>query len=366
VGIGQAKSNLSFPWVRAWNTGFAGGATHNPNTMSEPEYEQYPDGIGISTLEGTNALEDFSSEPPYKVHGVAIPENTILKGGKNVEYFFPPEKAEKAAEVMQEQIDSDDKRVHLVSGFHEIEGQADPDEIVGEVTSAGYEKGVGVVFEGETIEEGVAERISHGYVDVSPTVMRSLGEYDDTMGAQRVDRVLGFRDVAVVGNGQPGASIEPGGNPAVEALSLDALSRGFDVLQDGEGKTVAGVTFTDTGDGELDESEIPSEDFESHYLYPGDTKSESSYPVVDGDGVLRKGNVEAAWSLGARGDIDADEHDRKLMALGDEFENPPEFAQNDADDGETDSMSDDEVIPVVESVPVKERAGGKTVTLKET
>lgn len=200
--------------------------------MSKTEQEQYPDGIGVTTLEGTSALEDFSAEPPYKVSGVAIPENTVLNGGQGVDHFFPPEAAQEAAEVMQKQIDSENERVHLVSGFHEIEGQADPDEIVGEVTSAGYEKGVGVVFEAETIDEGVAERISHNYVDVSPTVARQLGEHDDSMSAQRVERVTGFRDVAIVGNGQPGATIEPGSNPAVTALSMDALSRGFDVLQE--------------------------------------------------------------------------------------------------------------------------------------
>jgi hypothetical protein len=327
--------------------------------------EEYEDGIGVTTLEGTDAHEDFSSEPPYKIHGVVIPENTVLNGGQGVDHYFPPDKAKEAAKVMQKQIDSENERVHLVSGFHEIEGQADPDEIVGELTAAGYEKGVGVVFEAETIDEGVAQRISQNYVDVSPTVARGLGEFNESMGAQEVDKVTGFRDVAIVANGQNGVDVSPGSNPAVTALSLDALSRGFDVLQS-DGKTVAGVTFTDTSSGELDESEIPSEDYEPHYLYPGDTKSESSYPVVDADGVLRKGNVEAAWELGARGDVDADEHDRKLMQLAEEFNSPPEFAQDDEDGGEEDSMSENDVVAVVDSVPVEERTSGGTVTLKET
>jgi hypothetical protein len=122
----------------------------------------------------------------------------------------------------------------------------------------------------------------------------------------------------------------------LEAMSAEAL------------KEVAGVEFEDTGTGDLDESEIPNEDFEGHYLYPEDTKSESSYPVVDGEGVLRKGNVESAWQLGARGDVDEEEHDNRLMDLAMEFDDPPEWAmEEDADmsghmdEEESMSQSDD-------------------------
>jgi hypothetical protein len=91
----------------------------------------------------------------------------------------------------------------------------------------------------------------------------------------------------------------------------------------GEMKTKAGVTFRDTRDGKLDESAIPNDDYESHYLYDRDTKTASSYPVVDADGALRRGNVESAYELGARGGVTDDEHDRNLKALNDEFDNPP-------------------------------------------
>lgn len=84
-----------------------------------------------------------------------------------------------------------------------------------------------------------------------------------------------------------------------------------------DARTVAGVTFDGVSDGDLDESDIPSDDYKDHYLYPGDTKSESSYPVVDADGMLRTGNISAAYSLGARGGIDADNHDSKLKELND-------------------------------------------------
>lgn len=105
---------------------------------------------------------------------------------------------------------------------------------------------------------------------------------------------------------------------------------------------VAGVEFTDTMEGELDESEIPNEGYEPHYLFPADTKSESTYPVVDADGNLRRGNVDAAHQLGARGGVDADELDRKLRALNMEFEDPPiEAFMNGEDKNMHDTMSEE-------------------------
>lgn len=88
-------------------------------------------------------------------------------------------------------------------------------------------------------------------------------------------------------------------------------------------QTVAGVTFQGTRDGKLTEGDIDSDDFESHYLFPGDTKSDSSYPVVDADDYLRRGNVESAYSVGARGGVSEDELKKKLKKLNKQFDNPP-------------------------------------------
>jgi len=89
-------------------------------------------------------------------------------------------------------------------------------------------------------------------------------------------------------------------------------------------------------DGKLEEADIPTEGFEGHYLYPGETKSESTYAVVDADGNLRKGNVNSAWELGCRGQCpSAEEHDSRLMQLAEEFEDPPSWAME-----EDESMAD--------------------------
>jgi len=309
------------------------------------ELDTFENGIGLGTLENTQAMGNVPDEDAISINGVAIPENTILKGGREIEHFYPPAMAEKAARALEEQIESGET-VHLVSGFHDLDGMADAEQVIGEITKAGYSPGVGTVFEGETIDKEIAQKINNGYVNISPSISRGLGELDEQMQARKVNEVGGFRDIAVVARGQDGAKVEVGNNPAIEALSREIQ---IDTL-----KQVAGVEFEGTATGKLDEAELPTEGFESHYLYPGETKSESSYPVVDADGNLRKGNVESAWQLGARGDIDAEEHDRKLKQLAQEFESVPEWAT------ESDTMSLDDA-----KETIAEEYGIDTETLEE-
>jgi hypothetical protein len=427
---------------------------------------------GFTTL-AKDAIDQFPDDAPWTVNGVAIPVNTIVNGGQNTDHFFPPETLEGVGELLEGKP--------IVKNFHELDGQAPADDVIGKVTDAGFQQGVGLVFEGEVTDSDIAQKVKQGYLDVSPTPMRSLGEFDDDMGAQAVERVVDFRDIAVVANGQPGAEVSMGSNPAVEALSMDALSRGFDTLQadsmtppeqaqtnaqavldireqtdamtetgwrranqlaDGESlsedviermaqfkrhqgntefenfsdvpnsrkgedaenpwwddngtvawfgwggtagvewavdqseemdsmsptdalqgdmKTVAGVSFVGTREGKLDESEI-DDNFGDHALYgDGENKSDYSYWVVDADGYLRKGNVESAWQLGCRGQCPGDDaHDSNLMELAQEFDTPPEFAQEDMD-----TNSDDESVSVVDEIEVVETNTENTVTLIE-
>lgn len=76
--------------------------------------------------------------------------------------------------------------------------------------------------------------------------------------------------------------------------------------------SACGVSWDGTSGGKLDRSAIPDDDFESHFLVAGDTKSDSSFPVVDGDGNLRAGNVNSAWDLRGQGEGVSEECLRKL------------------------------------------------------
>jgi len=117
-------------------------------------------------------------------------------------------------------------------------------------------------------------------------------------------------------------------------------------------KAVGPVEFTDTGEGELDESDLPTDadDYEGHYLNAADTKSESSFPLVDADGVLRRGNLDAAWNLRGQGDLGMprDAAERVMRSLGEEFGEPgseanpiPEAAYEDAEMAPAAGATDD-------------------------
>jgi flagellar motility protein MotE (MotC chaperone) len=109
-------------------------------------------------------------------------------------------------------------------------------------------------------------------------------------------------------------------------------------------RSEAGVRYRGTRDGKLDKSAIPNDDYEDHFLFDGDTKSASSYPVVDADGYLRRGNVAAAYSVGPRGRASREELYEKLRALNDAFRTPPidpEKLSADAEEAEMSALAAD-------------------------
>jgi molybdopterin converting factor small subunit len=116
--------------------------------------------------------------------------------------------------------------------------------------------------------------------------------------------------------------------PSHDAL-MDMLEE-MGELADAELKAVGPVEFGATGEGELDESELPNDadEFEGHYLNAAETKSESSFPLVDADGTLRRGNLDAAWNLRGQGDLGMprDAAERVMRSLGREFGEPDEEA----------------------------------------
>lgn len=76
--------------------------------------------------------------------------------------------------------------------------------------------------------------------------------------------------------------------------------------QDALDESVKGViSYDGLAEGKLDEPAIPNEGYEDHYVFAADTKSDSSYPLVDADGNLRRGNVAAAWEVYGHADDEA-------------------------------------------------------------
>jgi hypothetical protein len=96
-----------------------------------------------------------------------------------------------------------------------------------------------------------------------------------------------------------------------------------------EYKTIGPIDFRGTREGDLDESEIPTEDFDGHYFNAGDNKSDSSFPLIDSEGYLRRGNLDAAWNLRGQGDLGMprDSAERLMLNLGLVF-GPPDSEAN--------------------------------------
>lgn len=261
-------------------------------------YDTFQDGIGVLASE-RGSIDNIQENSPITVSGVAIPENTVLEGGQGVEHFFSPEAAQEAAQVLQEQIESGET-VHIVKNFHDTQGQAGADDVIGEVTGAGYSQGVGVVFEGEITDEDIARKVDLGYLDVSPSVARSLGPLDETMQARSVDTVAGFRDIATVARGQPGADVEIGPNPAVEALSrtlsfdaLDTLEVSPPEFNGYDTSAWDAPTLEGTFDGDMEAARNSATWIEND----GENFSDLSLFILNGNAELNINALDSAWRL---------------------------------------------------------------------
>jgi TolA-binding protein len=90
-----------------------------------------------------------------------------------------------------------------------FEDQVPGDRILGQIDRWEYEEGVGPVGYAELADEGIAERIDMGLLEVSADWIRELGDYDEEMGGRPVDHIIGLPRITVLERGAAsGASIE--------------------------------------------------------------------------------------------------------------------------------------------------------------
>lgn len=258
----------------------------------------------------------------YVVHGVALGEDDRTNGLNSLK-AWPREALEPAADSLTGTP---------VTNRH-------GGDRIGRVTRSAYEPGVGVVYEATLSDEDLANQLSLGQRDVSIEAGNPERVEHDDEGAA-ILHGFDFSGMAVVENGASPSQHASAGtaadNQAIAALSAGDIAAKLAKYE---------VEYSGTAGGSLDASEIPNDDFEGHYLLPADTKSDSSFPVVDGSGDLRKGNVESAWDL--RGHAPDESAMRSaLLDLNDAFDDPPinedEQAENaavstpDGDDSQND------------------------------
>lgn len=295
----------------------------------------------ITTTESVVAvLVDGEDDDPLKVRGVALGENDRTYGNEKISIRWPKEVLEESAASLEgTKIVDPTEHWAPEGGEYGDDYPVDPPEEtwVGEISDSGYEIGLGVVYEGEITDPDMADRVRDGDVEPSPTVFHDKVEIsEDEFVSANINK---WRDLAMVGRGaSEGASIEPEESPSpaagtgsnsVAAMSegeiVSALSEAFDEGDDSVASlaSLEHLQYDGTSGGKLEESSIPSDGYKSHYLFPGDTKSDSSFPVVDADGNLRRGNVESAWKLRSDAPVGEEEIADMLRTLAKKFDDPP-------------------------------------------
>lgn len=243
-------------------------------------------------------LSEFGGDR-HVVHGVALGEDDTTRGTYGLKRW-PRESLEPAAASLTH------------SPVMDTHGGAK----VGRVTRSAYEPGVGVVYEAVLEDSDLANQLSLGQREVSIEAQNPERVEHDDEGAA-ILHGFEFSGMAIVTNGaspsnhsSPGAAAD---NPAVAALSADDIAASLANYE---------VEYSRTAGGKLDEPNIPSEGFESRYLIDGATKSASSFPVVDAQQRLRRGNVASAWDR--RGHAPDESAMREaLLDLNEAFDDPP-------------------------------------------
>lgn len=323
---------------------------------SDTKPDTFEHGIGV-LAHGNKQTDNILVEDPISVNGVLIPEDTVLEGGQGVRYFFTGDDLEAAERIINDQLDND--TIHIVKNFHELDGQAPADDIIGQLTGVRHSPGVGLLFDGEISDEETAEKIANGFLSVSPTVLRSLGEFDPDRDARRVADVAGLRDAAIVGRGQPGADIELGSNPSVGTLARDALSRAFDfdtlsVSQpnpDGFTSTAwpPGGTDSVTLDGTFDGEMGAARRSATFIRGDGEDFGDLSLFVLNADGEANTNALDSAWTLASQTEGVTESDVTELRAfyesLAERAREAGELSANEFDETWSDRIDDTDTQP---------------------
>ena len=164
---------------------------------------------GVAALVDETDDEDEDDSESYRARIVPLGEGDVTTGGSGKKTYWD-------AETLREGVESgafDGAKLlkgRPGEGHKSMLEQASPDEIVGQVPSFDYEDGVGPVGDGDILDEHLAKLVEHELLEVSPDMWRVLGEYDEELGAYRVDEIIDVPYITLLDRGaSDGASISP-------------------------------------------------------------------------------------------------------------------------------------------------------------
>lgn len=176
----------------------------NNNTQSDRRIADH------AVVTATASLAD--SDDTTTVHGVAIGANELTNGKYGLKKWPADELQQAASSLTGHEV------TYLYNDPTKHGG-----ERIGRVTDAGYQEGVGVLYEATLDDPDVADDLSLGQLDVSIEAANASGvDTDDETGAD-ILRDFDFEGLAVVERGAAPSNYTAAGpaeeNPAVAALS---------------------------------------------------------------------------------------------------------------------------------------------------
>ncbi|MWV65911.1 hypothetical protein GRS48_13940 [Halorubrum sp. JWXQ-INN 858] len=188
------------------------------------------------------ALEDQSE--PYTVHGVAIGANEVTYG-KNGPKFWPDTALQAAVQSLVGvplNKNHDDKTV---------------ESVVGEVVDAGFEPGIGIVFEAEIDDEELATKVARGRLEVSVHALH--GDGGRTSEGEVIVEDVRFLDLSLVPRGGSPSNYVEAGEHTSEVLASLSVSDVDAILATSGSDSTSTMTDDNTDDIEPDDEEAEVE-----------------------------------------------------------------------------------------------------------
>ncbi|AUX08919.1 hypothetical protein AArcSl_1288 [Halalkaliarchaeum desulfuricum] len=261
---------------------------------------------GASRPTGIARCEELEGQSePYTVHGVAIGANEVTHGA-NGPKFWPSDELRQAVQSLVGvplTKNHDDDRV---------------ESVVGEVIDAGFEPGVGIVFEAEVDDEDLATKIARGRLEVSVHALHRDG--GRTGEGELIVEDVQFLDLSLVPRGgSPSNFVEAGESPSevLASLSTDEVAEILDDADSGSDTTNHESMTDDTDDTEqeeaieADESETEAEDTEEAEVEADEAEVEETEAEVEADEAEVE-DTEEAEAEAEEADADADLEEAEL------------------------------------------------------
>jgi hypothetical protein len=287
------------------------------STDTSPDYERLagdPTGIArCAPLEGQKA--------PYTVHGVAIGAGDVTLG-ENSAKFWPAEALRRAAATLVGvplTKNHDDERVEAV---------------IGEVVDAGFDPDVGVVYEAEVDDRGLATKIARGRLEVSIHAVHADGGRTDD--GYMIAEQIRFLDLSVVPRGAAQSNTIESGTSQSEALASLSTDEVATMLAQS-----ADSTTPESGDAPTGQSDRDADAHEDSIMTDDTTETPEQAPDADSElDEATEAELDDGTAVEAEADAEANEADADAEESDAELASEPDAEAVEDANASADDISD--------------------------